>query len=75
MDPMKPANASTTSSEASTVPPGHDPILEILRARGIPLSRENYLAVAHPDAEEPYPAELEMGVPEEVRRGWQPPEE
>lgn len=75
MDPMKPATESSNSSGASTVPPGQNPILEILRAKGIPLTRENYLQVAHPDAEEPYPAELELEVPEELRRGWSPPEE
>lgn len=75
MDPMKPATESSNSSGASTGHPGQNPILETLRARGIPLTRENYLAAAHPDAEEPYPAELELEVPAELRRGWSQPDE
>jgi len=42
-------------------------ILEYMRGVGLPLTRENYLAVAWPDAQEPLPWDLELELPEEIR--------
>ena len=64
-----PASASPISPEASQPQAGADPILQAMRYRGIPVTRENYLGMAHPEANpEDYPAELEAELPEELRR-------
>lgn len=57
----------TTSPEESISQPGRDPVLDLMRQRGIPLTRENYLALSRPDAEGPLSPEEEMELPEEFR--------
>jgi hypothetical protein len=53
-----------------------DPILRAMRARGIPVTRENYLALADPEADpDDYPAEMEAELPRELRHGFQDDEE
>ena len=42
-------------------PPGSDIVLEAMKQEGIPLTRENYLAMAYPTPE------LEMDLPRELR--------
>jgi len=55
--------------------PGHDPILAEMKSRGIPVTRENYIAMAHPGADPTdYPVELEMELPVELRL-WKDPEQ
>jgi hypothetical protein len=45
-----------------------DPLLGFMRARGIPLTRENYLDLAYPDGlPDPWTAELEGQLPIELR--------
>lgn len=51
-------------------PPGSDIVLEFMKQEGIPLTRENYLAIAYPtpeDVPDPWTAELEMDLPRELR--------
>jgi hypothetical protein len=47
-----------------------------MKSRGIPLTRENYLALADPEADpNDYPAEMEAELPRELRLGYQEDEE
>lgn len=65
---MKPESNSTTSPAASIPLTGSDPLLELMKAQGTPLTRQNYLALAYPQgAPDPLPAELELGLPPELQ--------
>jgi hypothetical protein len=50
-------------------PPGSDTVLEVMKQEGIPLTRENYLAMAYPTPEDvpEWSAELEAELPRELR--------
>ena len=48
--------------------PGNDPLIELLKELGQPVTRENYLAWAYPDGiPNPWTAELEAELPEELQ--------
>ena len=65
---MTPETKSKSSPEASTLLIGMDPLLEHMKAQGIPLTREKYLELAYPlGAPEPLPAELEQALPLELQ--------
>lgn len=51
--------------QKSPILPGRDPVLETMKLRGIPLTRERYLITA--GLEEPLSAELEADLPREFR--------
>ena len=56
--------------KVSKTPPGSDIVLEVMKQEGIPLTRENYLAMAYPtpeDVPDPWTPELEMELPAELR--------
>jgi hypothetical protein len=53
---------------ASTNPLGSDEILAYMKAAGLPLTRENYLALAWPDAPEEWTQELENQLPLEFQQ-------
>ena len=59
-------NELKTSPEGYRTPPGTDPVLDLMRETQVPLTRENYLALA--DLQEPLGAELEAEVPKEFQR-------
>ena len=45
-----------------------DPLLDYMKRHGLPITRESYLALDYPDGPpDPLPAELEQGLPPEVR--------
>jgi hypothetical protein len=48
------------------IPPGSDIVLETMKQRGTPLSRENYLMTA--GLEEPVSAEEEAEIPRQFQR-------
>lgn len=58
------------SSGASKIQLGSDPLLEWMRAGGIPLTREKYLELA--DLKEPLGAEEELALPAEISRVERP---
>ena len=65
---MKLETRSPNSPGGSTRQTGLDPLLEHMKARGIPLTRKHYLELAYPDGvPEPFPAELESELPPELR--------
>jgi hypothetical protein len=47
-----------------------DPMLESMKAHGLPITRKMYMALNYPNDEmpDPYPAELEALLPDEIRR-------
>jgi len=54
--------------KASGTQHGSDPLLELMKQQQIPLTRQNYLALAYPEGvPEPWPAELEETLPQEIR--------
>lgn len=66
-----------TQTESKS-PAGQDPVIAMLEEASLPLTRENYLAMAYPtgivdedgnemDPKEQLPAELETQLPEEIR--------
>ena len=61
--------SSSTTSEGSRSPRGPYPILEILKEKGIPATRANYLALMDPtvDPEEQLDPEVELELPPELR--------
>ena len=68
---QKPGNKSLDWLMASARPPGQprtDPLVAWMKRESIPVTREAYLSLAHPEGvPEPYPAELELELPDEVR--------
>ena len=60
----------STSQEGSTNPPGQDHLVLLMQSRGIPVTRETYLALSHPDAKGPLTPEQELELPEELRLNW-----
>ena len=60
-----PVNKSLSWFQESKIPPGSNPLLDLMKAEQIPLTRQNYLEIAYPD-EDPnsFPAELESELPE-----------
>lgn len=47
---------------------GADPLLDYMKRHGLPLTRETYLELDYPEGPpDPFPAELEEGLPPEVR--------
>ena len=55
-----PTNSQTQS--------GRDPTMEMLKSKGLPVTRENYLMLAYPDLEErELGAEEESMLPEELQ--------
>ena len=46
---------------------GQDPIIEALKVLNLPLTRQNYLELSYPDGIPESSAELEDGLPEEIR--------
>lgn len=62
-----PENESSRLPMASTPPSGHDPVLERMKERGLPLTRKMYLTLAYPDGvPDPLPAEEEALIPDEL---------
>lgn len=65
--PVDPEEAP--SPPASQPREGSSPTLDYMRAKGIPITRKNFLELNFPDGvPDPMPAELEQEFPEEVRR-------
>ena len=65
---MKRANASSTSQVASTSPGGSSPLLDYMKARQLPLTRETYVALNWPEGvPDPLPPELEQVLPPQFR--------
>jgi hypothetical protein len=65
---MKPEEQSLSAQEESLRLSGNDPVVERLKARGLPVTRTNYLKLAYPEgAPEPLPAE-ELAMMEEALR-------
>ena len=62
----QPETPSTTSQEELTTLIGSFPILAIMKQKGIPLTREHYLALMVPNhnPSKPLHPELEMELPE-----------
>jgi hypothetical protein len=57
----------------STTGKSSSPLLETMKANGIPLTRENYLNLAYPDGvPDPMPAELEGEIPLDLRTAIPP---
>ena len=54
---MTPENNSSMPQGKSIPLSGNDPVLEHLKARGLPLTRENYVKMA--DLQEPLDGEME----------------
>ena len=66
---MKPDKTSSPSQETSPLQGGSDHVLDYMKARGLPLTRETYLALNFPEgAPEPLPQELEQLLPLELRK-------
>lgn len=64
---MKPDKASSPSQETSTPLGGSDHVLDYMKALGLPLTRENYLALNFPEgAPDPLPQELEQLMPRDL---------
>lgn len=56
---------------ASSTPTGSEPILPALKRLGLPLTRENYLALAYPSGlPEEWTQELENELPKEIRHDY-----
>jgi len=54
--------------EGYQAPHGADPVLDLLRARGMPLTRQAYLEFNYPDGvPDPLPGEIAGSVPRELR--------
>ena len=67
---MKHANASSASPGGLSRRGGSSPILDYMKARQLPLTRENYVALNWPEgAPSPLPAELEQEMPAQFRTG------
>jgi hypothetical protein len=67
--PQRPDSKSETLEKDLTDLLGPDPILQILKTRGTPVTRESYLALSDPEADpaEFQGAEIESGMPEQIR--------
>src|SRR5262245_34199372 len=71
---MKPDKQSLSAQEESLRLSGNDPIVERLKARGLPLTRTNYLRLAYPEgAPEPLPAEELVMMEEALRQAQSQP--
>ncbi len=60
-----------TTPEASNHPHGtdNDPVIELMRLGGVPVTRESYIHVAYMgNPPEPWTAEHEAELPPELRR-------
>jgi hypothetical protein len=71
---MKPSITPSPSKLGPDPEPDFDSIMVEMKAHGIPITREAYLAMALPGIEEPLDAELEAELPVRFRRN-QPPDE
>lgn len=64
--PTKRENKSGLLQTVSKTPAGSDPVLDWMKEKGLPLTRETYLATAM--LEEPLDPELENELPEQFRK-------
>jgi hypothetical protein len=48
--------------------PENDPLIDWMKSKNIPVTRESYLGLAYPDGVPEWGAELEEQLPEELRR-------
>jgi hypothetical protein len=65
----KPSSERSTQQEESRPRTGTDFVVESMRHRGIPLTRENYLRIAYPSGlPKEWTAEHEARLPEEIRK-------
>jgi hypothetical protein len=68
--------AITVDEEHGYPPPAvpSNPLLDWMKAHGLPLTRQVYLELNYPDGvPDPLPAEVEAEIPGELREAWEAP--
>jgi hypothetical protein len=67
MSTKRPTKSPDWLMESKT-PPGSNPLLEAMKQRGIPLTKEAYLKMAYPEGvPDPLPPEVEADLPDSLR--------
>jgi len=61
-------NESSNEQVGSTRPTGGEPMLELMKAQGLPLTQEQWLRFNYPEGvPDPLPAELWAEIPPKIR--------